>query len=142
MFSRVVLPAPLGPMTERISPFRTWTLTRATACTPPKDLETSVMSSSALLGPLSREPPLATSVVLDVAVALPLPDSGQPEVELLDVLVLAHRLHVAIEHHSPVLHDVHVLGEPQRHVGVLLGEQHRHVLLAVEAPHDLEDLLH
>src|SRR3984893_6398591 len=142
MLSSVVLPAPLGTMTDRISPRRTSRLTRPTACTPPKDLETSAISSWALMAGSSREPPLAAPVVLDVAVALPLPDAGQPQVELLDVLVLAHRLHVAVQHHAAVLHHVHVLGEAQRHVGVLLGEQHRDALLAVEAAHDLEDLLH
>src|SRR4026208_923906 len=91
MLSSVVLPAPLGPMTERISPRRTSRLTRFTARTPPKDLETSPVSSWALMAAFSREPPLATLVVLHVAVALPLSDAGQPEVELLDALVLAGR---------------------------------------------------
>src|SRR6266478_5310820 len=142
MLSKVVLPAPLGPMTDRISPRRTSRLTRPTACTPPKDLETSAISSWALMAGFSREPPLAAPVVLDVAIALPLPDTGQPQVELLDVLVLADRLDVAVQHHPAVLHDVHVLGEAEGHVGVLLGEQDRHPLLPVQPAHDLEDLLH
>ena len=37
----------------------------------------------------SRQPPLPAPVVLDVAIALALPHAGQPQVELLDVLVLA-----------------------------------------------------
>src|SRR4029453_4011655 len=140
--SKVVLPAPFGPMTDRISPRRTSRLTRLTAWTPPNDLETWGISSCALMARASREPPLATLVVLHVAVALPLSDAGQSEVELLDVLVLADRLHVAVQHDPAVLHHVHVLGEAQRHVGVLLGEQHRDLFLAVEPAHDLEDLLH
>ena len=87
MFSSVVLPAPLGPMTERSSPSLTSTLTRLTACTPPNDLDTSRISSRALMR--SREPALAPAVVLHVAVALALPDAGEPQIELLDVLVLA-----------------------------------------------------
>src|SRR6059036_335194 len=131
MLRSVVLPAPLGPITERISPRGTSRLTRVTACTPPKAFDTSRISSCELTtatafrrrGPRpppprpppervapakpalerrdahaassvlacrsflrSRQPPLATAVVLDVAVALALPDARQPEVELLDVL--------------------------------------------------------
>src|SRR5437773_4426493 len=48
MFSTVVLPAPLGPMTETMSPFVTSRLTRVTACTPPNALLTSRISTSAL----------------------------------------------------------------------------------------------
>src|SRR2546422_8071584 len=48
MFSTVVLPAPLGPMTETISPFVTSRLTRVTACTPPNALLTSRISTNAL----------------------------------------------------------------------------------------------
>src|SRR5439155_14832864 len=44
----------------------------------------------------SRQPPLAPAVMLHVAIALPLPDAGEPEVELLDVLVLADRPGVAV----------------------------------------------
>src|ERR687888_172722 len=42
---RVVLPAPFGPITDRISPWATSKLTTLTACTPPKDLETSRIAS-------------------------------------------------------------------------------------------------
>src|SRR6266545_3643228 len=129
MLSRVVLPAPLGPITERISPCCTSSPTRLTACTPPKDLETSVIWSCALMSGPSRQPSFAPLVVLDVPIALPQPHPGQPQVELLDVLVLAHRLDIAVEHHPSVLHHVDVLGEAQRHAGVLLGQQHRHPLL-------------
>jgi hypothetical protein len=37
----VVLPAPFGPITEKISPFSTSRLTRVTAWTPPNAFETS-----------------------------------------------------------------------------------------------------
>src|SRR2546430_10716229 len=56
--SRVVLPAPLGPMMDRISPSWTSRLTRLTAWTPPNAFETSRISTSALIlrrGP--RRPP-------------------------------------------------------------------------------------
>src|SRR6185503_6238754 len=47
MFSSEVLPAPLGPMIERISPVRTSKLTPSTAVTPPKCLATSSTRSCA-----------------------------------------------------------------------------------------------
>src|SRR5947207_8976794 len=86
MLSTVVFPAPLGPITETISPFWTSRLTLVTACTPPNAFETSRISTSALIrrsgprtrGARSREPSLPPAVVLDVAVALPLPDAREP----------------------------------------------------------------
>src|SRR2546421_4851721 len=92
--------------------------------------------------PNSRQPPFAASIVLDVTVALPLPHAGESQVELLDVLVLADRPRVAVEDHAPALHDVAVLREPERHRGILLGEQDGDPFLAVHAAHDLEDLVH
>src|SRR5262245_54054964 len=142
MLSKVVLPAPLGPITERISPGCTPNPTRDTAWTPPNDRDTSRISSC---GPLmrrrSREPPLPPAVVLHVPVALALADAGETQVELLDVLVLADRLAVPVEHDPAVLHHVGVVGEAERHRRVLLGEQHGDALLAVQPAHDLEDLL-
>src|SRR5881396_4143900 len=219
--SRVVLPAPLGPMMDRISPSWTSRLTRLTAWTPPNAFETSRISTSALIlrrGPrrppprpppepiarakpalktprstvpghlvthdgglgleppdaprgsnrrferrlrrrnpvrgggigrgaqppseYSRQPPLAPAVMLHVAVALPLADAGEPQVELLDVLVLADRPGVAVEDDASVLHHVAVLSEPERHRGVLLREQDSDARLAVHATDDLEDLVH
>ena len=49
MFRSVVLPAPFGPMMDRISPLRTSMLTRVTAWTPPKALDTSLISSWLLM---------------------------------------------------------------------------------------------
>src|SRR2546428_257155 len=90
----------------------------------------------------SREPSLAAPIMLHVAVALPLADAGEPQVELLDVLVLADRPGVAVEDDAPVLHHVAVLSEPERHRGVLLGEQDGDARLTVHAADDLEDLVH
>src|SRR5215468_9321000 len=140
MFSSVVLPAPLGPITESRSPWLTSRLTLLTACTPPNDLETSRISRRALMR--SREPALPPAVVLHVAVALALPDAGEPQIELLDVLVIADGAGVAIEHDAARLHHVAVLRVLERHGGVLLGEQDRDLFFPVEATHDLEDLGH
>src|SRR3989337_3872333 len=145
MLRRVVFPAPFGPITDSSSPRRTSRLTRLTAWTPPKAFETPAISScvtGSMRRPVSGQPPLATMVMLDVAVALALADSRQPQVELLYVFVVADRLRVAVEHDSAVLHDVRVLGKPKRHGDILLGEQDRHVLLPIQAADDVEDLLH
>src|SRR5688572_31237784 len=162
MLRTVVLPAPLGPMTDTISPRGTSRLTRVTACTPPNALLTSRMETSAsepaaalpdLTSIAARaaslfrrpselaQPPFTPAVMLHIAVGLALPDPGQPQVELLDVLVLADRLRVAVEHDAAVLHHVAVLRELQRDGGVLLREQHGHAFLAVQPAHRLENLV-
>src|SRR5947208_452417 len=140
MLRMVVLPATFGPTTEKTWPCATSRLTRVTAWTPPKAFETSRISSCALIwaappSEVSCEPPLAAAVVLDVAVALSLPDPREAEIELLDVLVLADRLRVALQHDPPVLHHVAVLRDLERHRRVLLGEQHGDILRA-EVPRD------
>src|SRR5262245_18699913 len=64
-----------------------------------------------------------------------------PEVELLDV-VLLEEVRAAALHDDPAdLQHVAVVGGVQRHVSILLHEEHRHAPLAVDAPDDLEDLL-
>src|SRR6059036_2588965 len=197
--SRVVLPAPLGPMMDRISPSWTSRLTRLTAWTPPNAFETSRISTSALIlrrGPrrppprpppepiarakpaletprstvpghlvthdgglgleppdaprgsnrrferrlrrrnpvrgggigrgaqppseYSRQPSLAAPIMLDVTVALPLADAGEPQVELLDVLVGGEFLRLAVEHDPAIFHDIAVLDGRERDLRVLL----------------------
>src|SRR6478735_2002427 len=46
MLNNVVLPAPLGPMTPTISPSPMATLTSRLACTPPKRIDSSRVSST------------------------------------------------------------------------------------------------
>src|SRR6266446_320281 len=91
---------------------------------------------------LSGEPSLPAPVVLDVAVAPAPTDAGEAQIELLDVFVDAELLGVPVEHDAPALQDVSVLHDPKRHRRVLLGEEHRDLLLAVQAQHDVEDLAH
>src|SRR5438445_3242779 len=98
----------------------------------------SVMVAPSELG----QPSLAPAVVFHVAVALALADAGQPQVELLDVLVVADRTGVAVQHDAAGLHHVAVLRVLQRHCRILLGQQHRDLLLAIEPADDLEDLGH
>src|SRR5215813_13382709 len=69
------------------------------------------------------------------------PAFGDAEIELLDVLVLAQRLGLAVEHHAAVFEHIAVTRVFQRHAGVLLREQERHRLLGVEIADDFENLL-
>src|SRR3989304_5461136 len=108
MLSTAVLPAPFGPLRDRIRPG-------------PPPRRGGGGGGARPPPPSLRQPPLPPPVVLHVAVALALPDAGEAEVELLDVLVLAQRLGVAVEHDAPVLHHVAVLRDPERHRRVLLG---------------------
>src|SRR5216684_4005194 len=123
MLRTVVFPAPFGPMTDMISPRGTSKLTFCTACTPPNDLETSWISSNALTGMSSREPPLAPAVVFHITVTLALADPGQAQVELLDVFVVGDRLRVAVEDDAAVLHHVAVRRVLERDRRVLLREE-------------------
>src|SRR5262245_22948923 len=88
------------------------------------------------------QPAFAALVVLDVPVGLPGPDLGQPEVELLDIRVVAELVRGAVEHDAPALHHVAVVGDAEVEGSVLLDEEHGELLLAVEPLNDLEDLLY
>src|SRR6056297_833913 len=87
----------------------------------------------------SGQPPLAPLVVLDV------PEGRrallrQPEVERANVLVVAQDRRRLVHHDLAGLEDVAVLGDRQRHVRVLLDEQHRGALL-VDLDDQVADLL-
>src|SRR6516164_4263624 len=87
-----------------------------------------------------RQPALAPPVMLALAERFA-PALGHAEIELLDVLVLAQCLGLAVEHHAAVLQHIAVTRVLQRHAGILLREQERHRLLGVEIADDLENLL-
>src|SRR4051794_19958220 len=125
--------ASIRPRLARLSGLRPW------SAQPQAVARTASTSRSAGFCPTS-EPALAATVVLDVAeraAAL----AADAEGELLHVLVLAQGRGVAVEHDAAILEDVAVMGVAQRHVGVLLGQQDRHLLLLVEVLHNAEDLL-
>src|SRR5215469_8572462 len=86
------------------------------------------------------QPALAPPVMLALAERFA-PALGHAQIELLDVLVLAQRLGLAVEHHAAVLQHIAVTRVLQRHAGVLLREQERHRFLGVEIADDLENLL-
>src|SRR5258708_28037040 len=78
-----------------------------------------------------RQPALAPPVMLALAerfaAAL-----GHAQVELLDVLVLAQPLGLAVEHHAAVLQHIGTTRVLQRPAGLLLPEHEPHRLLGVE----------
>src|SRR5260370_38566557 len=80
---------------------------------------------------LLRQPPLAPPVVLALAEGLAAA-FGDPEVELLDVLVLGERLGLAVEHHAALLEHIAMARAFERHDSVLLSDQERHALLGAE----------
>src|SRR3972149_6143397 len=97
MLSSVFFPAPFGPITDSSSPRRTSRLTRLTAWTPPKCLETSPISSWAT-GLLPRTGEHRRSLrhldlVLEIANLLPphLHDVRPLEPERLDPEARGHR---------------------------------------------------
>src|SRR5438094_5493416 len=101
----------------------------------------AIRAASALIcDSFSRKPPLPAAVVLHVLEA-PSGARGDAEIELLDVLVRCELGGGTVHDHAAVLEDVAVIGVAQRDVGVLLREQKTHLLLLIEALHDLEDLL-
>ena len=67
--------------------------------------------------------------------------SFTPEVELAHVLVLDELGAGPFQHDAPDLQHIAVVRRLERHVGVLLDQQHGDVLLLVEAADDGEDLL-
>ena len=70
-------------------------------------------------------------VLLDVAVAA-LPFAAEAEVELADVRMPAQLVRGAGEHDAAVLQHVGVVGDIERHRGVLLDQQYRHPELAAD----------
>src|SRR3990172_8874142 len=90
----------------------------------------------------SSQPSLATLVVLHVLEALAVPRQAHAEIELLDVLVVAQLTARAGQHDPAVLHHVPVIGDAQRHVGVLLDHEEGDPLLLPQSLDQLEDLGH
>src|SRR6266481_7330331 len=87
------------------------------------------------------ETALAAPVVLEVEIGLACADFVEPEVELLDVGDLSQGFGRALEDDAAVLHDVAVVGDIERHGGVLLDQEHGQAALLAQPTDDAEDLL-
>src|SRR6516164_1693407 len=100
---------------------------RSTHCAPKGLSETDVLPSPANAGEGSselRQPAFTTSVVLEVAVRLACADLVEPEIELLDIGVLAQTFCRALEDDAAVLHDIAMVGDVERHGRVLLDQKY------------------
>src|SRR5258706_3351912 len=123
-FSTLVLPAPLGPISAKSSPRSTANDTSSSTVKPPKRRLRPATASSAIPAP-------AAPVLLDRAVA-PMRTAGEPEIELLDVGMAGQPRGIAVEHDAAAFHHVGVIGDLQRHRGVLLDQQHGDIELAAD----------
>jgi len=64
------------------------------------------------------------------------------QVKLANVLVGLQRLHIPFQYDPPVFHDVHVIGDGQGDIGVLLDDEYGCALLLVDLFDDGKNLLH
>src|SRR5690606_39121182 len=156
-----VLPAPFGPMMANSSSCWTSKLTWDRAVTPPKrsvrsvtrssgwarEGSPSVASGAAVSGPAmvasvvtSRPPALPAPVGLGLAEGAALGRLPHPQVELPDVLVGEQLVPPPVAHDPAVLEHVALVGDRQRHRGVLLDEEDARSL-PVDVDDDVTDLL-
>src|SRR5262249_6265718 len=119
----LVLPAPLGPIRANSSPASTASDTPSSTRRPPKLSDSGSISSSAI-------PPTATAVLLDLAVAARAAPPCLPQIELLDVGVIAEPRGVTVEHDAAVLQHVAEVGDGERGRRALLDQQDRDAKLA------------
>src|SRR5262245_59900104 len=132
--STLVLPAPFGPINANSSPAATASETRSSTVRPPKRSVRRSISSSAI-------PPPAAAILLDVAIASPLAALAA-EIEFLDVRMPAQTFGAAVEHDSPVLHDVAVVGDFKRHRRTLLHDQNGNAEFAPDLGKPAQQFLH
>src|SRR5215472_1759788 len=117
---------------------------RSMRCAPKGSSEADVLPSPADAGEGSselRQPALAPAVVLEVAVRLACADLVEPEIELLDIGVLAQALGRALEDDAAILHDIAMVGDVERHARVLLDQKHGQLPLFAQPADDAENLL-
>src|SRR4029453_11407876 len=90
----------------------------------------------------SEHPALAALVELHLAEALATAGLAEAQVELPDVVVAAELVGRAVQDDPAVLHDVAIVRDAQRDLGVLLDEEERGPALLVDLLDDREDLPH
>src|SRR2546430_14221566 len=108
--STLVLPAPLGPISANSSAGSTASDTPSSTVRPPKRRLKPSMSSSAIPSP-------AAAVLLDGAGAAPLAAARLAQIELLHVRGAAQALAGAGQPGAPLLPDLAVVGNAERHSG-------------------------
>src|SRR6266436_788223 len=99
---------------------------------------------ASVMAMLSSSPTLVSAPCLFPLPPLRAADTAllHAEIELLDVVLLEQPGAGVFHHDAADLQDVSVVGDVQRHVGVLLHEEDGHSPLAVDPDDDVEDLLH
>src|SRR5919198_1655334 len=120
-FSKLVLPAPFGPTRAKISPLATRTPTPPSTRRPPKASLRSLTSSSAPAP--SAMPATLAAIRLDLAIAAGLAALAHAEVELADVGVREQSGRGVLVDDASPLHDVTIVGDPERGRRVLLDEE-------------------
>src|SRR5450756_2560849 len=83
---------------------------------------------------------LGVSMSVDGKSFKDVPRNAHAEVEFLDVLVLAQLGPGPVQNYASVFHHVAVVGDRQRHVGVLLDDKERDAFLLPQALDQFENL--
>src|SRR4029453_17048533 len=113
--STLVFPAPLGPISATSSAGPTSSEILSSTWSPPKARLKSSTSSSAIPSPIAP-------VLLDLAIAAPLPAGGLSQIEFAHVGMAAEPGRAAIEHDAAVFQDIAVVDDAQGQGRVLLHD--------------------
>src|SRR6516165_2633560 len=132
--STLVLPAPFGPISANSSPAATASDTPSSTVRPPKRKVRRSISSSAIPSP-------AAAILLHLAIT-PALAALEAEIEFLDVRVATQALGRAVEHDPPVLHDVAVVGDLERHRRALLHDEDRDAEFAPDLGKPAQQIFH
>src|SRR5829696_5663052 len=135
--STLVLPAPFGPIRHRSSASPVANDTPSNTPRPPNARPTS-RSSRRALSAIPAPPPAVLLYVSVAALAL----AAEAQVELADIRVPAQFVGCARKHDAAVLQHVSVIGDIERHRGVLLDQQHGHAQIPPNHLQQLDELLH
>src|SRR5262245_14129217 len=131
---RLVLPAPFGPMRANSSPASTASDTLSRTVSPPNRSVRASMANSAIPSP-------GAAILLDVAIA-PASTGHVPEIEFLDVAMLAQALGAAVEHDAAVLEHIAVVGNIEGKARALLDQEDGEAELAADPDQPMQQVLH
>src|ERR1700728_2955898 len=113
----LVLPAPFGPISANSSARSTLNDTSVSTARPPNRSDRCSIASSAI-------PALRSRLVPQRAVAAPLLAARLAKIGLLNLSTAAQVRSGALQNDAPSFKHVGVIGESERHSGVLLDQQH------------------
>src|ERR1700733_1912029 len=113
----LVLPAPFGPISASNSPASTVSETSVSTASPPKRSDKCSTASSLMRTLRQRR------ILTQGAIRPALRAAGLTEIGFLDFTTAAQLRGRAFEHDPTALQDVAVIGDRERHVGVLLHQK-------------------